>query len=203
MMPAPISLELRLRIVRAVEQGSSIREAARRIAVSPSTAIKLMQRVRSTGSAAPECDGGHRRPLLGPHEGALRRLVEATTPTSPWASSRRSCAAVAASSPDSPQSTTHFAGSACGIKKGSLRAAEQDRPVVAAKRRRWRSWQRFMDPACFVFLDETGTATNMTRRYGRSPSDRRLVAAVPHGHWREPGNPAAPRAKRAPSDACG
>jgi transposase len=41
-----------------------------------------------------------------------------------------------------------------------------------------------MDPARFIFLDETGTATNMVRRYGRSPSDRRLVAAVPHGHWR-------------------
>jgi hypothetical protein len=41
-----------------------------------------------------------------------------------------------------------------------------------------------MDPARFVFLDETGTATNMARRYGHSPSGRRLVAAVPHGHWR-------------------
>ena len=41
-----------------------------------------------------------------------------------------------------------------------------------------------MDPARFVFLDETGAATNMTRRYGRCPSDQRLVAAVPHGHWR-------------------
>jgi transposase len=40
-----------------------------------------------------------------------------------------------------------------------------------------------MDPARFVFLDETGTATNMARRYGRSLSHRRLVAAVPHGHW--------------------
>jgi transposase len=65
-----------------------------------------------------------------------------------------------------------------------LRAAEQDRPDVAAKRRRWRVWQRFMDPTRFVFLDETGTATNMTRRYGRCPSGTRLVAAVPHGHWR-------------------
>jgi transposase len=65
-----------------------------------------------------------------------------------------------------------------------VRAAEQDRPDVAAERRRWRSWQGFMDPARFVFLDETGTATNLARRYGRSPSDRRLVAAVPHGHWR-------------------
>jgi hypothetical protein len=35
-----------------------------------------------------------------------------------------------------------------------------------------------------VFLDETGTATNLTRRYGRSSSGRRLVAAAPHGHWR-------------------
>jgi transposase len=41
-----------------------------------------------------------------------------------------------------------------------------------------------MDPARFVFLDETATATNMARRYGRSPSARRLVASVPHGHWR-------------------
>jgi transposase len=41
-----------------------------------------------------------------------------------------------------------------------------------------------MDPARFVFLDETGTATNMTRRYGRTLSGTRLVAAVPHGHWR-------------------
>ena len=41
-----------------------------------------------------------------------------------------------------------------------------------------------MDPARFVFLDETGTATNMARRYGRSPLGERLVATVPHGHWR-------------------
>jgi transposase len=40
-----------------------------------------------------------------------------------------------------------------------------------------------MDPARFVFLDETATATNMARRYGRCPVDERLVAAVPHGHW--------------------
>jgi hypothetical protein len=42
-MPPPISLDLRRRIVRAVERGSSIRAAARRFAVSPSVAIKLMQ----------------------------------------------------------------------------------------------------------------------------------------------------------------
>ena len=77
-MPAPISMDLRLRIVRAVESGSSIRGAARRFAVSPAAAIKLMQRVRATGSAAPARYGGHRRPVLEPHETDLRALVEAT-----------------------------------------------------------------------------------------------------------------------------
>jgi hypothetical protein len=45
-MPAPISRDLRERIVRAVEGGSSIRAAGARFAVSPSAAIKLMARLR-------------------------------------------------------------------------------------------------------------------------------------------------------------
>lgn len=40
-----------------------------------------------------------------------------------------------------------------------------------------------MDPARPVRPDETGTATNLTRRYGRSRSHQRLVASVPHGEW--------------------
>jgi transposase len=77
-MPAPMSMDLRLCIVRAVERGSSIRAAARRFAVSPSAAIKLMQRVRATGSAAPARFGGQRRPLLGRYEAELRGLIAAT-----------------------------------------------------------------------------------------------------------------------------
>jgi transposase len=41
-----------------------------------------------------------------------------------------------------------------------------------------------MDPAAFVFLDETGASTNMIRRYGWWPKGRRLIDAAPHGHWR-------------------
>ena len=41
-----------------------------------------------------------------------------------------------------------------------------------------------MDPASFVFLDETGASTNMVRRYGWGPKGERLVDAAPHGHWR-------------------
>ena len=55
---------------------------------------------------------------------------------------------------------------------------------MAAHRKRWQVWQRYMDPASRVFLAETGAATNMVRRYGRGPKGERLVDAAPHGHWR-------------------
>ena len=44
----------------------------------PVGGIKLIQRVRATGSAAPARFGGHRRALLAPHEADLRGLVAAT-----------------------------------------------------------------------------------------------------------------------------
>ena len=74
-MTAPLSQDLRERIVHAVEGGSTIRQAARRFAVSASAAIKLMQRVRQTGSLAPAQIGGYRRPLLEKHADELRAIV--------------------------------------------------------------------------------------------------------------------------------
>jgi transposase len=35
-----------------------------------------------------------------------------------------------------------------------------------------------------VFIDETGTSTNMARLRGRAPRGERLVGKVPHGHWK-------------------
>jgi putative transposase len=74
-MTAPLSQDLRERIVRAVEGGSPIRQAARRFAVSALAAIKLMQRVRETGSTAPAKIGGYRRPLLEKNADDLRAIV--------------------------------------------------------------------------------------------------------------------------------
>ena len=74
-MTAPLSQDLRQRIVRALSEGSSARAAAERFEVSPSAAIKLMQRVRQTGSTAPATIGGHRRPILEPHADTLRAIV--------------------------------------------------------------------------------------------------------------------------------
>ena len=44
--------------------------------------------------------------------------------------------------------------------------------------------QAGLDPAGLVFIDETWAKTNMTRLRGRAPVGERLVASVPHGHWK-------------------
>ena len=66
----------------------------------------------------------------------------------------------------------------------SLHAAEQNRPEVAQARREWRDRQLGLSTRRLVFIDETWIKTNMTRAYGRAPRGQRLVAAVPHGHWK-------------------
>lgn len=35
-----------------------------------------------------------------------------------------------------------------------------------------------------IWLDEFGAATNLQRRHGRAAAGERVVAAVPHGHWK-------------------
>ena len=74
-MTAPLSQDLRKRLVRAVEEGASAREAATRFAVSASAAIKLVRRVRQTGSTASAQIGGYRKPLLAGQEDFPRELT--------------------------------------------------------------------------------------------------------------------------------
>jgi len=76
-MTAPLSQDLRRRLVRAVDEGSSARAAAARFQVSVSAAIKLVRRVRQTGSTEPTKIGGYRKPLLAGHDALLRDLTAA------------------------------------------------------------------------------------------------------------------------------
>lgn len=63
-------------------------------------------------------------------------------------------------------------------------ASEQERPDVAARRRRWREDQASLDTEKLVFIDETGCATNMIRLRGRALRGKRLRGVTPHGHWK-------------------
>ena len=78
----------------------------------------------------------------------------------------------------------HLHPSWVDAQKKTAHAAEQERDDVAAARAEWKNDQATLDLDKLVFVDETGAATNMARRNGRSPRGQRLVAAVPHGHWK-------------------
>ena len=55
---------------------------------------------------------------------------------------------------------------------------------MASARSAWRAAQPDLDPACLVFIDETGASTKMARLYGRSRRGTRCIASIPHGHWK-------------------
>jgi transposase len=55
---------------------------------------------------------------------------------------------------------------------------------VAEARKAHIADQPAMDTSRLVFIDETGVASNMIRRYGRAPKGKRLVDKTPHGHWK-------------------
>ena len=48
----------------------------------------------------------------------------------------------------------------------------------------WREKTVAIDPKRFVFIDESGAKTNMTRLYGRAKPGQRVVDSTPHAHWK-------------------
>jgi len=60
-MGQPLSMDLRSRVVGAVDEGMSCRSAAARFGVAPSTAIRWVLQRRKTGHFAPKPQGGDMR----------------------------------------------------------------------------------------------------------------------------------------------
>lgn len=48
----------------------------------------------------------------------------------------------------------------------------------------WHEQFEGIDPDRLVFLDESGAKSNLCRTRGRCPVGQRLVAKIPHGHWK-------------------
>ena len=75
-MPKPYSDDLRERVIEAVEAGASRREAAESFNLSPSSAVKWLQRWRDTGSAKAKASGGRTSPLEEHAEWLLAVVAE-------------------------------------------------------------------------------------------------------------------------------
>jgi transposase len=77
-MGKPYSVDLRRRVVAAIEAGISRNQAARQFGVAISTAIGWMQRVEQTGSIAPGQMGGHKpKAISGEHAVWLSQRIRA------------------------------------------------------------------------------------------------------------------------------
>jgi len=75
-MPRAYSKDLRTRVLGAVDQGMSAREASRVFAVSPASAIKWVQQWRRSGITEASAVRGHRASVLELHTTWLLTLID-------------------------------------------------------------------------------------------------------------------------------
>ena len=75
-MTAPLSNDLRERVVAAVVGGESCRAVAARFGVAVSSVVKWHQRYRTTGSVAPSKMGGYRKRILAQHRAFIVERLE-------------------------------------------------------------------------------------------------------------------------------
>ncbi len=76
-MTQPLSIDLRERLISAVEDGMSRRSAAVRFGVPASTAIKWVDQWRRTGDVRPRPQGGdYRSQRIEAHAGSILALIE-------------------------------------------------------------------------------------------------------------------------------
>jgi transposase len=175
----PYSLDLRERIVAAVDRGEgSLRQLAAFFCVSLSFVVRLLRRRRRTGSVQPAAHGGGQPPALNDQADQRLRTLVAEQPDATLEELRQrlglpcSCMAI------------WRALNRLGLsrKKKTLHAKERTTPRVRASRRAFQKKLAVIDPQRLVFVDESGTTTAMTRTYGRAPRGERVEQEVP-GAW--------------------
>jgi transposase len=77
-MPAALSVDLRKRVIAAMEAGASCRRAARRFGVAAASAICWYERFRHEGRIAPKPSGGdHNARAIEAHAGLILQTYQA------------------------------------------------------------------------------------------------------------------------------
>ncbi|TQN55966.1 IS630 family transposase [Agrobacterium tumefaciens] len=179
-MSRALSVDLRIRVLAAVDGGASNREAAERFGVSAASVSRWRNLQLRQGNVRPGPLGGDRSShkieahadlimawLAEHRDGTLFELRDALSARGIIAS----------------KSALHrFLVRHEQTRKKRLHAVEQSRPDILEKRQCWFEDQLDLDPERLVFIDETWTATNMARTHGRCRKGERLRMGFPHGH---------------------
>ncbi|MXO47282.1 IS630 family transposase [Erythrobacter vulgaris] len=177
----PLSMDLRSRLLGAVDAGMSCRSAADRFGVAPSTAIRWQEQRRATGNFAPKPQGGTTRSRRVEE---YREMILALWEARKDITLDELRAELSGIGLVVANSTLHrfFVRHGITRAKKTGHAIEQDRPDVLSQRPAWFEGQLDFDPERLVFIDETWTATDMTRSHGRCARGERLRMGFPHGH---------------------
>jgi transposase len=138
-MSRAYSLDLRGRVVAAVEQGGlSARRAAVQFGVGASTAIRWVGRLRRTGSVRPSKIGGYKpRVIAGEHRGWLLQRVKEKDFTLRGLVAELGARGLKV---DYRSVWTFVHEEKLSFKK-SVVAGERDRPDVARRRAQWIKYQ--------------------------------------------------------------
>ncbi|MDH4992392.1 IS630 family transposase [Aquamicrobium lusatiense] len=180
-MTAPLSHDLRARVLAAVMAGECCRSLAARFGVAVSSAVKWSQRYRATGSVTPARMGGRLKRVLDPHRDFIIERINQT----PHLTLHGLNGELAARSVKVSHNAVWLFLRRERLRfKKTLFALEQARANIARRRQRWRSWQVRLGPRKLVFMDETWIKTNMAPLRGWGPKGQRLRGFAPHGHWR-------------------
>ena len=75
-IPRAYSIDLRERLVRTVEGGMSVRQAACQLMIDYSCALKWMRQFRRKGDVQPKRQRGYRRSVLLPHRRWILQYIE-------------------------------------------------------------------------------------------------------------------------------
>jgi len=145
-MSKALSLDLRSRVLAAIEKGMSCRQAALRFGVSASSAIRWRALERIQGDAKPKALGGDRRSgRIEVHAPLILSLVDER----PDMTLCEIKAALAAKGISVGIATLwrFFERRRITFKIKTAHAAEQQRPDVKAAREAWSEGQRDLDPA--------------------------------------------------------
>ena len=174
------SQDLRDRVLWALDRGERPTAIARRLEVSRVWIYRVRERQQQTGQRRSFRIGGHRRSRVAGMESVLRAWVE----REPGLSLAEMCERLRKQDGSIKIGALwHQLNKWSLTFKKTLHASEQERADVQEARRAWRQALPTMEVEKLVFIDETWTSTNLTRRYGRAAKGRRCIDAAPHGHW--------------------
>jgi transposase len=77
----------------------------------------------------------------------------------------------------------HAPAAQVASEQKTLRAAEQERPDIAAEREAFCQQMSTLPVERLVFLDESGVTTKMARTHARAPRGQRAYGSIPLGSW--------------------